>query len=477
MTRRAALYARVSDTKAGKSRSVAEQAEAGRAALKGCWTINEYSETGSASRFATRNRPEWNRLQDDVRAGMFDCIILWEPSRGGRELQAWAAFLNVCRAARCRIYITSHNQLYDLSRARDWRSLAEDGIDSEYESEKTSLRLKRAFAAAKAAGRPIGRVPYGYLRVADPVTRVVTQHPDPERAPLVAEVCERIAASEAVSRITRDLAARGIVTDAGRPWTRASVTSLIRPAIIGKLRSTDGALIDAQWPPLVSEDVYWAARRVLEDPKRQAMAGRRGGLRPGGAKWLLSYVATCAKCGGPLTVQMRKAGPQYRCASSAGGCAYMPVPLMDGLVSAAIVAWCARPEIFAELTRIDSDPAAAAARGEASAARAQLAEFESAAADCQISAESFARIAVAIETRIADADRRARDTWVSPALRGLLKAAEASDDRALVIGQMWAGMTLAARRSVVRTLCDVTLAPVGPELAADSPWRVSIAWH
>jgi hypothetical protein len=45
------------------------------------------------------------------------------------------------------------------------------------------------------------------------------------------------------------------------------------------------------------------------------------------------------------------------------------------------------------------------------------------------------------------------------------------------MGQIWAGMGIAAKRAVIRVLADVTLAPTSPEHAADSPWRVGITWR
>jgi hypothetical protein len=76
-----------------------------------------------------------------------DVVVLWESSRGGRELEEWAAFLNACRRTGTGIYITTHGRLYDMANGRDWRSLAEDGVDSAYESEKTSVRIRRHVAA------------------------------------------------------------------------------------------------------------------------------------------------------------------------------------------------------------------------------------------------------------------------------------------------------------------------------------------
>src|SRR5450830_1306154 len=96
---RAALYGRVSqDNKAG--RSVSEQdAENRTACTANSWTISATYEDNdvSASRFTTKKRADWTKLVADLDAGSFDVLVLWEPSRGSRELMTWAALLDACR--------------------------------------------------------------------------------------------------------------------------------------------------------------------------------------------------------------------------------------------------------------------------------------------------------------------------------------------------------------------------------------------
>jgi DNA invertase Pin-like site-specific DNA recombinase len=485
---RAGLYQRVSDDKAGQSRSVAQQDAAGQAAASryGWKVVKIYSEAGSASasRYARRDRPKWEQLRSDVRAGRLDIVILWEPSRGSRKLADWSEFLDDCRAAHCKVYVTAYDHLYDLENARDWRSLAEDGIDSGFESEKNSLRSKRGHAGAVAEGKPMGRIPYGYARRYDPVTRQAEQYPNPDTAPVVREVIGRIAASEPVSKIVAGLSGRGIPSPTGRErWARSSVTALVLNGVvyIGKRRHNGGPLLDGNWPALVDEDVYWAAVNVLRDPARKSAADGRGGVRPGAAKWLLSYVARCGKCGAPLNVTSRIVRRErvhyYRCSSSRGGCAVAPVEWMDSLVTAAIVRWCARPGVYEAITGGD-DREAVAAREEAAAERARLADFEAQAVAGSIRPESFARIAAGIEGRIAELEQRATHLTAPPALRDLLAATPRDagrEAREADIADRWAEMPLASRRHVVSVLAKPTLRPSGrkPGVVLDE-FRVSM---
>src|SRR5260221_3577899 len=140
----AARYQRVSTTE----QALGGQYEESRAAVaRHGWRAVEYEAPGqSASRFARpgggASREQWGRLLADLAAGKIGVLVLWEASRGDRQLAGWAQLLDTCRKHGVLIHLTSQDHTYGLSRAREWRTLAEDGIDSAYESEKLSMRIK-----------------------------------------------------------------------------------------------------------------------------------------------------------------------------------------------------------------------------------------------------------------------------------------------------------------------------------------------
>ena len=477
----AAVYQRVSD---GTDRSVEQQNDANEEAARGFgWRTTSYSDAVSASRYSKKSRPGWERLLRDVDSGRYAYVVLWEPSRGDRKLATWAAFLDTCRAARTGIYITSHSRLYDMQNGRDWRSLAEDGVDSAYETEKNSARTTRGVAGAVEAGTPYGRIPYGYQRTYTRESRrarpMPHQEPHPDEAPVVQEIIGRIAKGEAISAIQNDLALRGIRTRAGGRWARSSITRLVTEGVvyIGKRRHNGGPLAPGNWPPIIEPDVYWRAVAVLADPARKARAVARGGIRPGAAKHLLSYIARCDVCGAPLGMQRRPRGgelvPMYRCTASNGGHAYAPAEWLDLLVTEAVVEWCASPVLYPVITG-DDDKEAAAARDHAAAERTRLADYTAQAIAGTISATTFGRIAQGIEAGIARLEERAQQLSTPPALRDLLGTpVPGQEARKADIRARWEGMPLAARRKVIATLCSPTLRPARGANPLD-PHRVSL---
>jgi site-specific DNA recombinase len=475
----AALYQRVSD---GTDKSVEQQNTDNEKAARGFgWGTKSYSDAVSASRFGIgKARPGWAALTADVAAGRFGYVVLWESSRGDRKLATWAAFLDACRETDTRIYVTSQARLFDMRNGYDWKELAGQGVDSAFEPEKTSLRTRRGVNNAAEAGIPYGRIPYGYARTytrepgrARPMPH---QYPDPKEAPVVREIVTRIAQGEAVNRVERDMYDRGIFRRDGRRWARASLVRMVLEGVvyIGKRRHNGGPLLPGDWPPLVEEDVYWRAVAVLRDPARKTQAEGRGGIRTGRAKWLLSHIATCSSCGSPLGMTSHGRPERYYRCTGSGGCACVPMAWLDTLVTDAVIAWCSRPGVYEAITGTD-DAAALAARDEASAERARLADFEQQAVDKKISPASFARIAAGIEATIARLDSQASALSTPPALRDLL--GETRESRQEDIRDRWNGMTIDAQRRVVRAIFELRLRPLsetGGELC--DPARVLVTW-
>jgi DNA invertase Pin-like site-specific DNA recombinase len=91
-TARAIIYARVSSDKAG-GRSVEEQVAECRAVCeRNGWPVAEvlHDNDRSASRYATKTRPDYAKLLDRLRPGddmlrPGDVVVMWEASRATRD--------------------------------------------------------------------------------------------------------------------------------------------------------------------------------------------------------------------------------------------------------------------------------------------------------------------------------------------------------------------------------------------------------
>lgn len=461
--RAAAIYTRQSRDKA---RSMDEQESECRAVCEreGWPVIKVYSDGISASRYAKRARPDWERLLADLAAGKFGVLVLWESSRGDRKLATWAALLDLCRERDVWIHIVTHGRTLDMANERDYRTLAEDGVDSAYESGKTSARVSRNMARAAAQGRPHGPAPYGYRRVYDPVTRALTaQAPHPQEAAIVREIIERAGAGVPLIEICRDLNARGVPAPAGTVWHRPAVRRIaMRVAYIGQ-REHRGAAHQGTWEALVGEESFYAAQRVLTDPARKT-------TRPGRTKYLLSYIARCAACGSHLGVSIRRGVPNYSCSHTS-----IRGSWLDEFIDRLVVAYLSQPDVHEGwLAHLADDSDVVSARAELATLRTRLDGFYDAGARGELTPAALARVEAQLLPGIASAERKAQSAGVPPALRSLL---EPGADMAAA----WLRTPLPARREILRVLIAriAVAAPTkrggaGDDFDAD---RVVIEWN
>jgi DNA invertase Pin-like site-specific DNA recombinase len=448
-------YLRVSKDKSGRERSIVEQHADNEAdAADHGWTLGQpYSDVGSASRYATKPRGNYDTLVSDLRADRFgaDVLILWESSRGSRRASEWLALIELCAERGVKIHVTSHQRTYDPTIGRDRKSLRDDASDSEYESDKISQRATRANGANAKAGRPHGRVPYGFRRTYDPTTGdLVGQEIEPDEAKVIRELFDRIAAGHSLRGIARDFAARNITKRSGGPFSPAHLRSLatthayagIRVHVPGrrdgnKQRRPDMIEYKADWPAIVPRRTWLAVQQILSDPGRKT-------TRPGRGRHLLSMIAKCDVCGGPLAATERDRGPEYQC--HRGGHVRIDKPGLDDLAERAILAYLGDPARADRITRRDADDA------ELEAAKVAVAEVEAELRDLvdrvsrgALSLDFAQRVEPGIRQRLDAAKARVTELETPAPLAGYITPGRD-------VARRWKAAPMSARREVARVL-------------------------
>lgn len=472
MSQRVGIYGRQSR---GKTKSIDEQIAECTADVErdGHQVVATYTDLVSASRYGSRQRGDHAKLLADVAAGNLDMVATWSPDRADRNLTTWSGFLDSCREHRVLIRVTDHDHTYDMAKARDWRQLAEDGIDAAYFSEKLSSAVTRGVGGAARSGRPpMGPCPFGYRRLYDSSTgELIRQEPDPQTAPVVRGIFDEVARSVPLVKVVARLNAEGIPPPGtashrtgSKRWYRMRVREMVlNPAYIGKRRHRNRGrnatgrpeLYDATWEPLISEETFWAASHVLTQPGRLAMA------RPGRQKHLLSYLAVCHR-DHPIRGQVQA----YCCQS---GCVWVPRGPADRLVRGAMIAFLSRDDVYALLRQAgeDADREVLAARDEVARLRADLDRWRLSAARGPTTPETMAVVEAELTRQIREADRRAERAAIPPALRQVL---EPGRD----VAQRWDDAPIAARRDLIRALVVVQLHPAGRDHTVSIADRVRI---
>lgn len=346
------LYGRNSVDPKRKGRSVADQLAEGRTlCARFTWNVDdEFKDTGiSASRHARRERDDFEALLDaidnaDTPPGTMRILVAYEASRYYRDLEAYVRLRNACFHAG--VLLCYNGQIYDLSKREDRKATAMDAIAAEDEAEGIRDRNIRTARLMAEAGRPHGRIPYGFLRKYDEATGdLIGQYEHPVRGPYVLKAIQHIDAGRSLQSLIKWLNSEA---DAARPdghrWDKDNVTHMLQNrAHIGE-RVHRGNAHDATWAAITGLDtpegraMFRRVGRILRDPARRTNRDTR-------AAHLLSNIALCGLCGdhAPLKSSKRYNGAkQYVCGEKHD--TLIAERLIDAYVEEAIIEWFRRKD-------------------------------------------------------------------------------------------------------------------------------------
>ena len=431
-------------------------------------TLRDYT---SASRYATKRRGDWEALLVLLPNPAVTMVWLWEPSRGSRELEEWAHFLNECRTHNVLIWVETHEQVYDMHNGRHWKTLAEEGIASQDESEKTSKRVRRNVQDGIQLGRPHGRRAYGWRRIyaeVDGKPKLVRQVADEHEAPVVREAWARAKSGEALNAISADFRARGIRTRAwshrrtGEPMGGGEFTPqrlrrmLLTPAYAGiraycpegstagrgtlsagtTVHPTDPEV----WEPLVSQEDYYAVEAILTASPVPAD-------RPGRGAHQSSWLVRCGKCRHQLGTRRHHGKWAYFCLGC-GGVTCQKAAL-DSAVDDAVLAYLgglgfAQEGAARQSAAPDAELCGVRSRLEAKRAAQRAAGARFAAGD--LSLEGWVQADADLKAEITGLEARQRE------ISGMTRLDAVLGDPSQDLGDRWRRMTVAARRKVLRIL-------------------------
>ncbi|MBQ1017761.1 recombinase family protein [Micromonospora sp. D93] len=422
-------YLRVSDRQRGKSESVNEQlVDLTDDAGERRWQLGEaYADDGiSASQFAEKIRGDFTRLIADLRAGQFGASILglWELSRFSRQVDEWTPALRLLEAASVRVWVSDVQRLYDPRDPDDRKTLLTGAVDAEYESAKTSRRVKRTVRQKAQKGWMHGQAPFGYRREYDPDSgALLRQVIVPEEAKAIRTIFDRLEAGDSLRRITIDLREAGVRSRAGRPLSEQVVRGMAtRDTYAGRRRHSTraaqgkgGQVYEAAWLAIVEPAQFDAVQARLSDPARRVN-------RDGQGRHFLSMIAQCDRCIAPMTSSQRGGEPPHlRCHANCG--IQVNEELLDQIAMDVIVGYLSRKDIYQELTRDRGDsPEARHVQARLASVRRSLVELENELAAEQITPKMAGAAERKWLAEVEQLEQRERELTAPPALAAFLGA-------------------------------------------------------
>lgn len=192
-----------------------------------------YKEVVSGESIA--NRPEMQRLLEDVNLGLYTgvvCIEIERLSRGNQIDQC--EILEVFKKSNTKIYTLQ--KIYDLSKEEIDEEFFEFSLFmSRREYKIIRRRMERGRAQAMKEGYYTGSItPYGYTKVKDGRGFVLVANP--KEAEIVRLIFEKYAGGDGILTICRYLNDKGILTRKGCKWGNATIRQILtNPTHIGKI--------------------------------------------------------------------------------------------------------------------------------------------------------------------------------------------------------------------------------------------------
>lgn len=440
---RAGLYVRVSQDRSQERRSVTQQEDEARAlcARQGWDVAGLYADNDiGASRYSKKTRDDYDRLCEDIATSALDVVVVWESSRLTRSLGMFVQLRDLC--AEHDVLWSVDGRQYDLNDPDDRERAGMNAVRDEHESERTRKRIMRALNANAAAGRPHGRLLYGYKREYEVVrgeTKFVAQVPDPLVAPLIVEAAQRVASGETPYKIALDFTRREIPRPHAKTdfeWNLSQIRRMVlNPGYIGKRVQRGKIVGEACWPGIIDEETYYACVRRFSDPTRRTN-------RETAVRHLLSGILTCGECGSKTIVLKQRGGYNaYMCKASF--CAARKQSFVDSFIEDLTIYRLSRPDAVSLFVDPQRDEATQRASGELASTRARLSELSDLAVSGEISPGSFARMERQLIPEIEALEKRSRAVSLGPVLGDVVGPKA---------GEVWEQLDIMRRREIIRAL-------------------------
>lgn len=423
------------------------------------WPIRKEFTDNDVSATKSKSRQEYERLLDWIQRGAIDAVVVFDIDRLTRTPSELEHFIDL--ADRHGVALASIGGEIDLATPQGRLTARIKGSVARHEVEQMSRRLKRKFQQSAAEGKSHGVVPFGYRRerLTDERGRDIGARDVvvPEEAEAVRELYRQLLSGESLRNMAKYLNDRGFVTGRGNSFQGNVVGNMLRKPRYAGHRTPDKEIVSkGDWEALISQDTYDQALAVLGTPGRRHSRGLE-------AKYLLSGVGICGRCGGTLRPNVGSRRPaSYVCPK----CMRLTrqIAPVDEVVEAMMVARLAVPGLQ---VRMSGDPTAAATAAEnRNTILARLDDAADKFADGAIDARTLARINARLQPQLKAAEADVLRSQPKGTLNGMTGAAAAS---------AWAAATIHRRKEIIKTLAQITLLPSGPGIRF-SPEQVRFDW-
>jgi DNA invertase Pin-like site-specific DNA recombinase len=216
----------------------------------------------------TLERPALQQLLADIRQGKVDLIVVYKVDRLTRSLADFAKLVDVLDAQG--VSFVSVTQQFNTATSMGRLTLNMLLSFAQFEREVTGERIRDKFAASRRKGLWMGgTVPLGY-RVQD--RKLVVDEGEAER---VRHILRRYAELGSVLALKEELADQGILSKAGRPFSRGALFHLLQNRLYRGEVVHKGQVYPGEHAAIVEEDLWQAVQQRLASNRQDRSPGRR----------------------------------------------------------------------------------------------------------------------------------------------------------------------------------------------------------
>jgi DNA invertase Pin-like site-specific DNA recombinase len=445
----------MSQDRNGEGAGVARQKTDARALanVRG-WTVTSVIEENDTSAAGKKARPGFEKLLQALEHGDAQIVIAWALDRLTRNRRDTLRLIETCQKQSATIALVRGSDL-DLSTPSGRLTADLLAAVARSEIETKSDRQKRAHLQAAEQGRRVtGARPFGYT--ADGIA-----FKEPE-AQAVRNAYQWLLDGVSLGQIANRWNSAGLYTPQGSHlWTGSTVgTCLRKPRNTGLRAHNDEIIGEAKWPALVDRETWHTALAIMKDPDR---------LSPRGDQRLLTGVALCGVCAGPVHVGGNKGYPVYRCATSTGHFSRKAEPI-DEYISEVMIKRLSKPDAADLFATPSTGPDKSELVREADRIRRKLEGLAALFVDGALTAKGVRQASERLKAQLADVDTKLAE------LNGIPKVARivvnAADVRAA-----WESIEVADRREIIRVLAVIHIHPPGRGAVKFRPETVRIEWR
>lgn len=426
------VYLRISQDQSGREVGVDRQWEDLQPTIKGNPGVvivgEPYRDPDVSATKEHVVRPEFERLLKELLPG--EHILCWHSDRFIRTTR------DLMRVIKTGALVHAlFSGYFDLSTPAGVAVAKTQIAWSEYEGQQKSLRQKSSHQQRARGGRPFlgGQRPFGFVKTEDSYEHHASE------ASALRKVYDMVIDGATVTACAEYLNSLNLTTNRGLPWNYNALRQiLVKPRYAGILTYNGEEMGMGNWEPIVSEQVFRAAHRILTDPARRTSGPRMG---RGGILHYLVGVAICGVCGGP-TRQMKIGGSTYSTYQCRNGHASARSDWLERRAAALLIELC-RPALAA---REITTPDVSALRDELRDLHLEVKQYEAAHKAKKLTLPQFLDFNETAQQRIGELDETLANVTLGTMLGEL---ASSKDPRAL-----WTSRTVRQQADIARTFYE-----------------------